>query len=639
MCGIVGGFGKVEWPVAEMIHAIAHRGPDHHASFVEGDVFFGHTRLSIQDLSESGNQPMVSDNGRYVIIFNGEIYNHFDLRKELKPRSYRSTSDTETILAAYQEWGVDFLPKLNGIFAFALYDRQDQSLLLARDRFGVKPLYVSEDNNRLIFSSEIKALLPVLKDHSLDVKALHNYLTFLWSPGQATAFIKVKKLNPGSYSYFSFSDGQLQHKNHKFYQIPFTGQYSKSSEQELIDVCEEKLLQAVERQLLSDVPVGFFLSGGLDSSLVVAMAKKLHPNQRWNCFTIDTGDNLTTEGFSSDIVYAEKVAKALDVNLHVVKAEIDIVRDFDYMIWHLDEPQADAAPLNVSNICKKAREMGFKVLLGGTAGDDVFSGYRRHQALQLEKYLRWIPNFLSKVGLSLPLNQQNPVFRRIKKILLESSHSKEVRLANYYRWLPQEVVSALFNESHQQELNDYQPTKYFFDKLKDIPNETSWLNKMLYWEMTSFLPDHNLNYTDKMGMAHGVEIRVPYLDNELVEFACSLPPVLKLKGNETKYILKKVAERYLPKDVIYRSKTGFGAPVRKWITEDLEDVLNERLSRKQIAKAGIFDADKVWKLIEDNKAGVIDASYSIWCLLAIDSWINQFVMQEESLHEAVQSKP
>lgn len=632
MCGIVGGLGKNSWPMAEMIGAIAHRGPDRQSSFTEDSVFLGHARLSILDLSEQGNQPMVSEDGRYVIIFNGEIYNHLELRIELKSQEYHSTSDTETILVAYQQWGLDFLPRLNGIFALAIYDRIDKTVLLARDRFGVKPLYISESESQVVFASEIKAMLPVIEDCGVDEKAIFNYLTFLWSPGNQTPIQQVNKLLPGHCVKYSLEKGKLKREEKKFYQIPFIGKYFNSTEKELIDACENKLVQAVERQLLSDVPVGFFLSGGLDSSLLVAIAKRLRPAQQLDCFTIDTGDEISAEGFVPDLNYAKQVAQTLDVRLHIVKADIDIVRDFDGMIWHLDEPQADAAPLNVSNICKVALKNGFKVLIGGTAGDDVFSGYRRHQALLLEKYLQWIPPFLGRSFLALPLDQKQPLFRRLTKVLKESSLPQRDRLANYFRWLPHEVVNGLFTEQQQLELVGYQPTRYLFDRLKDIPDETSWLNKMLYWEMTSFLPDHNLNYTDKMAMAHGVEVRVPYLDNELVEFACQIPPHLKMKGRETKYILKKVAERYLPKEVIYRPKTGFGAPVRKWITSDMKQMIAERLSSPRLKEINLFNPEAVQRLISENERGEIDASYSIWCLLAIESWFRQFIEHKSESH-------
>lgn len=613
-----------QWPIEEMMGAIAHRGPDHQASFVEANVFLGHTRLSIQDLSESGNQPMFSEDGRLVIIFNGEIYNHFELRGELNARHYLSTSDTETLLAAYQQWGIDCLAKLNGIFAFALYDRHEQTLLLARDRFGVKPLYISILKNSVVFSSELKALLPVIADRSIDVAALNNYVTFLWSPGVRTPFLNVNKLEPGFSMRFRFSGDELNVEKSEFYRVPFIGSYSKRTEAELIDACEQKLLAAVDRQLLSDVPVGFFLSGGLDSSLIVAMARRLHPEKKLDCFTIDAGPEISEEGFASDLTYAKKVADYLQVDLHIVKADIDILRDFDKMIWHLDEPQADAAPLNVSNICQQARSMGFKVLIGGTAGDDVFSGYRRHQALEIEKYLKLLPQWASKGFLNLPLSRKNPFFRRVSKVLSESAKTTEQRLVNYYRWLPKETVEQLFSKQYQSIVKQHNPTDYLIDRLAYIPNETSWLNRMLYWEMTSFLVDHNLNYTDKMAMAHGVEVRVPFLDNELVEFACTIPPSLKMKGRETKYILKKVAERYLPKDVIYRPKTGFGAPVRKWITRDMQPLIADRLSPERINEVGIFDSQKIQQLITDNQTGKIDASYSIWSLLAIDSWMRQF---------------
>jgi asparagine synthase (glutamine-hydrolysing) len=628
MCGIVGRVGISKLNPEEVLSTILHRGPDSNGIFQEGEVFLGHTRLSIQDLSEKGSQPMFSADGRFVIIFNGEIYNHLDVRTKLTEVSFNSTSDTETILYAYIKFGPAFLNMLNGIFALAIYDREEKEIFIARDQIGVKPLYISENTHFFSFSSELKSLLTFDIKRNIDPKAICNYLTFLWSPGERTPFKSVRKLLPGHYIKFSIPYNNDQTKSTRYYQLPFKTTYENLPEEQLIDLLEEKLVNAVSRQMLSDVPVGFFLSGGLDSSLLVAIAKKIYPNKKFPCFTIDIeGWTEGSEDFKNDIYYAKKVAEFLDVELNIVNANIDIVKNFDKMIWHLDEPQADAAPLNVLNICSLAREKGIKVLLGGVGGDDLFSGYRRHQALNYEKYFRLIPARVGKLikGLTnlLPINYAG--LRKIRKLTIDLDKGTNKRMQGYFSWLPLNKSVSLFSEEWQIELKNYDPNSFFDELNKQIPLEANLLNRMLYWEINSFLVDHNLNYTDKMAMAIGVEARVPFLDLELIEFSMKLPPEMKMKNNETKYILKKVAERYLPEDVIYRSKTGFGAPVRKWIQQDMNEMINERLNPVRIKEAGIFNSDKVWELINENKSNKIDASYAIWSILAIDSWITQFL--------------
>lgn len=627
MCGFLGSIHFELEINKNALSLIDHRGPDDMGYFEDGPLFLGHTRLSIIDVSSAGHQPMFTEDKRYCIVFNGEIYNHLDIRSELMPKyTFRSHSDTETILYGFEEYGVEIFNKLNGIFAFALYDNLTKDLYLVRDHFGVKPFYYYDQNGQMIFGSELKTMTSYPGfDKTISPSALVNYINFLWSPGETTPFIKVKKLEAGHYIKMNVNQPK-QKELVKFYDIDFTGIYSLKSEAELIDILDKKLELAVSRQLMSDVPVGFFLSGGLDSSLVVAYARKINPLAAITCFTIDDGADTHAEGFSDDLFYAKKVAEHLNVDLKVVKADIDIVRDFDKMIYHLDEPQADPAPLNVLNICTEARKLGFKVLLGGTAGDDLFSGYRRHQAISMEKYYRFVPQFVGsalKFGASF-FSSHNPKFRRIKKALNDLDKGKQERLSGYFSWISLAVNKGLFSKDLQQEIKNYVPSEFLLKLNERIPNEHNDLNKMLYWEMKSFLVDHNLNYTDKMSMAVGVETRVPYLDRELVDFSTQLPPELKLKGATTKYLLKKVAERYLPLDVIYRPKTGFGAPIRKWIVEDMADMIAERLSTDNINRKGLFNPEKVHDLIRMNKSGEIDASYTIWSLLAIESWYDQF---------------
>jgi asparagine synthase (glutamine-hydrolysing) len=609
------------------LQSISHRGPDNKGYYKNSSVFLGHTRLSIQDLSANGNQPMFSNDGNFVIVFNGEIYNHIEIRnKYLSDIEFKSTSDTETVLNAFIKLGDSCLNIFNGIFAFAIYNIINKNIFIARDQYGVKPIYIYSDENMFIFGSEVKSFLEFDIDKSLCYEAIVDYLTFLWTPGQKTPFRNVTKLLPGSYvnlNVNNFKDA-LPIKYHKG--IPGSP-ITSLSEAEVIDELDQILRKAVERQLLSDVPVGFFLSGGLDSTLLVAIAKKLHPDKVFPCFTIDvSGWDSGIDGFTDDLDYAKKAAAFLNVDLSIVKADIDIVRDFDKMIWHLDEPQADAAPLNVLNIATLAREKGIKVLIGGAGGDDIFSGYRRHIALKYEPIIESFPYGVKKLFQKLvSLFPVSFIFiRRLKKVLKDIDKSQQQRLVGYFEWMDVTQVKELFSQTIRPKINSYNPQSYFNYLLEDIEQEESLLQKILYLELKTFLVDHNLNYTDKLSMAVGVEARVPYLDKDLVDFAQRIPPSLKYKNGQTKYILKKLAERYLPKEIIYRPKTGFGAPIRKWVVDDMYDMIKERLSKENIEKHNIFDYDKVWELIYRNKSGEIDASYNIWAILAISSWLTQF---------------
>ena len=622
MCGIIGYYGNnvLKFIEKPRLNLIDHRGPDNQ-DYIQGENYFlGHTRLSIQDTSELANQPIFSDDRSFVLIFNGEIYNHKELRKKfLSELDFKSTGDTETLLEGLIKYGTDFINKLNGIFAFSFFNIKTGDIIISKDHFGVKPLYYHLNDHEVYFSSELKSICSFNEgEKSIDKSALKNYINFLWSPGEKTPFNEFNKLLPGTYLKGNISDIK-NFQTKRYYTVPFNGKYlTEDSELDLINKLEKHLLKAVERQMLSDVPLGFFLSGGLDSSILVAMARKLNPEKEINCYTIRVDSN---DGFTNDLSYAKKVAEYLNVNLTIVDAKSDILKSFDKVIYHLDEPQADPAPINVYNICKAARKDGIKVLLGGTAGDDILSGYRRHQALNFESVVEKIPLFFRKLikKLSLKLNGTSSIVRRLKKLLANLEKSKDERMMGYFSWINPTILQNLFLEP-----NNYDCFSHFKSLNKLIPNEKSDLNRVLFWEINSFLTDHNLNYTDKLSMAVGVEVRVPFLDTELVEFSTNIPPHYKLKNNETKYLLKKVAEKYLPKEVIYRPKTGFGAPVRDWILNDMDDLINDFLSKETINKRGIFNFDKVANLIEDNKKGVIDASYSIWSLLAIESWMRQF---------------
>lgn len=623
MCGILASVNFNSNQASEALELMKHRGPDARGTFEYNNLTLGHLRLSIQDLSEGANQPMFSYDDRYVIVFNGEIYNHWDIReKELKTYAFKTTSDTETILALFIKYREKAVNYLNGIFAFVILDKKENIIFVARDHFGVKPLYFHLSDKQFICASELKALLPYQLEKDLDIDSIQAYMTFMWCPGEGTPFKAIKKILAGSYMLIDLND-LSKTKTERYYTLtyPIKVLDDKPVEQ-WIDVLEDKLTKAVERQLLSDVPIGFFLSGGLDSSLLVAIAKKLNPKKKLKCYTIDSGESK--DGFASDLFYARKIAAYLDVELVEIKVDSNIISKFDDIIWYLDEPESDPAPFNAYEIAKAARKDGIKVLIGGTAGDDIFSGYRRHQALLINQYFDSIPLWMRRIIKTTvqSISSKKAIVRRLKKLTKSIDKSKEDRLIGYFEWQDFEFIRNLFIEDLQHNLTEQ--NTYFLKLLKDVSHVEDDLNKLLYLEVYTFLIDHNLNYTDKAGMANSVEIRVPYLDLELVEFSTTIPVKYKMNGKETKYILKKVAERYLPKEVIYRPKSGFGVPVEHWVRHELEEFIDNKLSENNLVDSNLFNKQKVQEIVEQNKKGQINASYSVWSLLAIQSWLNQF---------------
>jgi asparagine synthase (glutamine-hydrolysing) len=395
MCGIAGFSGDFDAALlARMNHAIAHRGPDDTgiASFPEHHVGLAHRRLTIIDLSHRCHQPMIDVTGQVSIIYNGEIYNYRQLRRDLIADGYRFASDcdTEVLLNLYLRDGDKMMERLNGIFAFAIYDSRDGSMLIVRDGVGVKPVYYAETPKGVLFASELKALLQESSiDRSIDHDAVRSHLLYLWSPSPITMLRSVQKLEPGHA--LRVRRGQIE-RHWRFYDLPIGEEFIEWPTEDAIVQVRKYLTQAVERQLVSDVPVGAFLSGGVDSSAIVALAQRAMGNERLQCFTIGFNDpRAISEGMADDLPYARRVAKHLDVDLHVVTVGPEMVDELQNMVFHLDEPQADPAPINALFISRLARERGIKVLLSGAGGDDIFTGYRRHSALNLEPYWSWLP--------------------------------------------------------------------------------------------------------------------------------------------------------------------------------------------------------------------------------------------------------
>jgi asparagine synthase (glutamine-hydrolysing) len=628
MCGIIGICGVASTPkIHEAVAAIGHRGPDGHGVYHDHDngVSLGHTRLSIIDLSPTGSQPMSSEDGSIVLTYNGEIYNYRELRQELvsSGSAFRGTSDTEVLLNLYLRYGDALLSKLNGMFAFAIWDKRKRALLVARDEMGVKPLYFAQKPGEFVFGSELKAILQVPGiSRTVNAPAVRDTLTYLWTPSPRTMLHGVAKLEPGHAMWIR--EATIQ-KKWRWAALLTETPLTSLSRQEAILAVREATELAVQRQLVSDVPVGAFLSGGVDSSAVVACARARMGASRMQCFTIAIDKQLDrSEGFSSDVEYARLMARDLDVELHEIPASESITDELPRMIWHLEEPQGDLAPLNVLLISRMAREAGIKVLLSGAGGDDIFSGYRRHTALIADKWLSHIPDVIREMVASsatyLPAGL--PQARRLRKGLASLRFRGNQRIAQLFEWLERGWVDRLiapdFREASVQENSLEQ-------SLDELPETVAPLNKMLYLECRHFLADHNLNYTDKMSMATGVEVRVPLLDRDLVRLAFSLPPEYKQKGREGKWVFREAMRPLLPPQIFNRPKTGFGLPLRYWLRGPLAPLMRDTLSPEALKRRGIFDSNAVQALIKANSTGQIDAAYPILSIMCTELWCRAFI--------------
>lgn len=634
MCGLVGYSTAANEPDLEAgLSSIAHRGPDGSGvmRFAEHGAGLGHVRLSIIDLSPTGAQPMASDDGRLVLSYNGEIYNFRELRAELSAAgvSFRGRSDTEVLLRLIEHYGLSALPRLNGIFAFALFDRESGEFTLVRDRMGVKPLYVLEEQRRVLFASEIKAFVAMGGELGpWQPDAIARYLTFLWCPGRGTPTMGVSKLCPGEA--MTIRAGQVLRRWR--WSVQETPRHNKSSTADLISATRDCLRAAVHRQMIADVPVGAFLSGGLDSSAVAAFARERDQNLR--CFSIDVGG--AEEGSCDDLPYARKAAAHLKVELDVIHVDAsELAHALPEMVHQLDEPLADPAPLNVLFISRLARRRGIKVLLSGAGGDDVFSGYRRHRALALERYWSWAPASVRRevARASSALGRRRAWSRRLAKAFTAMNYDGAERIASYYFWIPPEISISLLSSDVRAHLRE-RPQQPILDFIAQLPEDASPLERMLSIEKRFFLGDHNLVYTDKMSMAEGVEVRVPFLDEALLDFAATIPSSAKQHGATGKWILKKAMEPLLPREIVYRPKTGFGLPLRRWLHNELKDFVAQILARESLDARGLFDAHAVEQLVAQDRAGRIDGTYAIFALICIELWMREFVDAPQRTRQA-----
>jgi asparagine synthase (glutamine-hydrolysing) len=436
----------------------------------------------------------------------------------------------------------------------------------------------------------------------------------------------VHKLEPGHA--LKVHDGRIS-KEWCFYELPLTDDFVDWSTEDTVVQVRKQLTRAVERQLVSDVPVGAFLSGGLDSSSVVALAQRAMGNERLQCFTIGFEDeSAQVEGMSEDLPYAQRVARHLDVDLHTIYMGPAMQDELRQVLFELDEPQADLAPINALFISRLAREHGIKVLLSGAGGDDIFSGYRRHFALAQEPLWTWLPSSIrGEIGRAAArVHPTTELRRRLTKAFRYAGLDGDERLLSYFFWVDPVNVEAVLAEGVKERFRAGPATRVLH-KLEQLPPNVPALNRMLFLECKYFLTDHNLNYVDKVSMASGVEVRVPLLDPDLMQLASRLPLHYKQRGRMGKWVLRKAMAPYLPREVLYRGKTGFGAPLRNWLRGDLRNLVDDVLSEEAIVSRGLFDPAGVRRMIELDRARRFDGSYTIFSMMCIELWCRMFVDQ------------
>jgi asparagine synthase (glutamine-hydrolysing) len=628
MCGICGTVGRgVESELAAMTEALAHRGPDGSGVEIFNNGFpagIGNRRLAIQDPTPAGAMPM-SYEDRWWITFNGEIYNFHELRDELERSGerFRSGGDTEVLLRLFALYGPEMLGRLNGIFAFAIWDEVEKRMFLARDRLGVKPLYYAERNGCIGFSSELKALLPLIGQPELDPTALADFLTFLWVPDPKTAFRDVLKLPAGHYAWVDRDGIRIA----RYWDLEFAPE--DRAEAYWRDQVADTVRQAVKRQMVSDVPLGSFLSGGVDSSAIVAAMRSVADDVSTWTIGFEAQD-LEHEIVPDDVRYAREIAERFDTDYHERILHADMLDLMPKAVWHLEEPVADPAAISTYLICREARaEM--PVMLSGMGGDEVFAGYPRHLAFKIAALMAGIPRPL-RSGLDLAAA---PFARPGKPGRLRGPRRNLWKFMRAAGLPPLErylSFSSYYTEGELQRLlhpgavpNGYDPLASHRALLEYGGGGQDDLSRLLYLDFKTFLPCLNLTYTDKMSMAASVEVRVPLLDDELVALAARIPSDLKLKAWRRKYIFKRSQEQSLPKDVIWRRKAGFGAPLRSWLVGDLAPLADELLSEQTIVQRGIVDPRAVKEMREANDTGRADNSLHLYALMTLELWCRTFI--------------
>lgn len=627
MCGIVG----VVWadpsregdrgPLEAGLTSITHRGPDDAGAWVTPGFTAGMRRLSIIDIA-GGHQPVFNESGTVGVVFNGEIYNFKQLRRrcEALGHSFATDSDTEVLVHLYEELGSDLVRELDGMFAFAIWDSRNRRALIARDRFGVKPLHLHRSSEGLAFASELKALAAAgWLEPTLDSSAIAQYLHYGYVPERASMWQGAERLFPGHF--IEVSEGRPG-KPTQYHRHRIGG--SEIADSRDVDAELKGLLRdAVERQLVADVPVGLFLSGGLDSSLIAAMAVRCGADVP--CHTIqfratDHGD----DPWDDDAPHAQRVAEHFGLRLHVHTMSPNVVDLLPRLIRTLDEPSGDPAIIPAYLIAEAARPVT-KVLLSGMGADEIAGGYRRHVAARLAAPFYRLPSSVRTVARRLGQILSNellasgvssrPLLRRARKLAAQLPSKPRAFPESLAGWTLLETLTSLGLEAPE---SIWASVERLVDGNFDDP-----LAACLAFDLSIYLPSHNLHYMDKATMAASVETRVPFLDNEFARFMLALPADEKVRFGTTKYALRRAAAGFIPQEVIRRPKTGFGAPIRSWLKRELRPMVHDYLSPASVVRRGLFEPGGIARILNDFDRDVGDLSYPLWFLFSLEVWCRE----------------
>ncbi len=645
MCGIVGAFRvrpESSPPfdksiTAKMRDALSHRGPDGFGDYFsnDGNCWLAHRRLAIIDL-KTGHQPMCTADERLWITYNGEIYNYVELRNELiaKGYSFRTNSDTEVILNGYLEWGNLVTTKLRGIFAFAIHDTAKNELFIARDHLGVKPIFYWFNGHTFLFSSEMKSILchPDFKNKSISKSAVSQILVSRFVSRPGTIFEEIKRLPEASFATVGLLE-KMEPKIQTYWDTRFSSTKSKETFQESLETLDSKLREIVDMQMMSDVPLGAQLSGGVDSSIVVALmdeAKKKHQSKE-PILTFSVGFDIPQ---FSELNYAKMVADRYQTKhkeFHISFA--DFVSVLAKVNWYYDEPNSEPSSIPTYLMCKSAKE-DVTVMLTGEGADEQFGGYNKYAFDLYSRFIDWMPSGTRQKSLQLLATALPFKARRLKSILeILSFSDPSKRFATWYGALDPKSQNAVLSKELRENYSDTF-AKETYKSLIDHCSSKNRLEQFLYTDIHTRLADNLLVKGDRMSMGASVEARVPMIDHLLVEYAASLPTTMKVKGLKTKILLKKLAERYLPYETIYRRKVGFTVPFSSWACGPLAEFIKHFLLSEQCLERGYFDPDGVRNLVNKHISKEVDREQGLWVLLSLELWHRMFIDDDGSVNAA-----
>lgn len=619
MCGICGFYGfNNNVLLNRMVESLEHRGPDDSGTYIDENINLGMRRLSIIDIT-NGNQPIHNEDESIWIVFNGEIYNFVELRRVLEEKGhvFYTDADTEVIIHAYEEFGENCVKLFQGMFAFAIWDSNEKKLFLARDKFGIKPLYFTKLEDKLFFGSEIKSILSNEEFvPSINNSSIHDFLSYLYVPPPKTIFNEVYKLEPAHT--LTYKEDKIKIK--RYWDLDCSS--SHKSEDFYINKTRKLLEKAVSSHMVGDVPVGVYLSGGLDSSVITGLMSQ-YSDQNIKTFTVGFED----EEFS-EINYARIVSDHFETDHHEIIVEADAFKILPKIVRQHDEPFGNPTSIIHYLISEKISK-DVKVALSGTGGDEVFAGYPKYLGMKLSSYYSKVPgilrkNIIEKILFSLPESMKETDYVRWGKMFAKASHLEPAeRYFSMINYFDEDEKYEMYSEEFRKEKfeNSFNYINGLFNELNSINFE----QRTLYAEINSFLPNNILEYTDKTSMAASLEARVPFLNPELVEFLAKVPFKYKIKGLELKYLLKKATEDIIPKSIIKRRKMGFNPPTGLWINRDLKDLVNEYLSQETIEKRGYFDYSFVEKMLKQHNKGKENLGLKLYSLIFLEEWHRLYI--------------